>query len=199
MQRQILDKANVAALRVHGRTKILVALVNIPERRPNCVTLSQEFLESYGPLRPGHPLPRVDTVDAAKAFRRAWVKKTKDDVEVLERFLEWLFTLKLPKEPYGRPAVRLDFLAGRWEPSPRTLVEHLAVELVHSRNMLHRCERPQCRRYFVKEFSRARYCSNSCSDEMRTKGQTNWALDHREELNAKRRKLGKKPRQRKSA
>jgi hypothetical protein len=177
-------------------TNILTALVNIPgPKRADWTVRANEFVGNYGPLRPGHPSPKIDVIDAAQVFRRAWVvAKKKHEVETLESFLEWLFTLKLPREPYGRPAVRLNFLAGKWEPSPRTLVEHLAVELVRSRNMLHRCERSECGRYFVKEFSRDRYCSNRCSDEMRTMGQRQWALDHRDELNARRRKPRKKPR-----
>ncbi len=169
--------------------QILTALVNIPgQKRADWIVRAREFVGNYGPLRPGHPFPRIDVIDAAKVFRRAWTATTADEVGTLERFLEWLFTLKLPREPYGRPAVQIDFRAGKWEPSPRTLVEHLAVELVRSRNMLHRCERSECGRYFVKEFSRDRYCSNLCSDEMRTMGQRQWALNHRDELNAKRRK-----------
>jgi len=104
-----------------------------------------------------------------------------------------LFTSALAKVgihklwPEMRPAIRTNFLAGTWEPLPRTLLDALAIELVRSRKALHRCERPECRRWFVKKFSRAMYCSTWCSEIMRRQGQSQWAQDHSEEISKKRR------------
>jgi hypothetical protein len=174
--------------------KILTDLVNI-----DSIVRADKFLARHGPLHPYHP-KRVDLLQAAKIFRTAWGPKPRTEIEIMERFLETLFMWPWPNLRLGnRPAaVRLNFLTGRWEPLPRCLIERLALELVRSRRMLHRCERPKCRIYFIKEHSRARYCSGDCGEKMRAQSIENYVRDHREERNAKRRKTGGKPRKRKS-
>jgi hypothetical protein len=175
--------------------RILTELVNIPGH-PDCARRADKFLAERGPLHPKRP-KRIDVLQAAGIFRTVWgVKNNRVEVGVLERFLETLFNLPF-EGPYARPAMHLSFIAGRWEPSPRCLIESLAVELVRSRKLLARCERQDCdgNRYFVREHSRARYCSDLCRDVIRERCQKHWAQHHREEINARRRK----PRQRNAA
>jgi hypothetical protein len=68
----------------------------------------------------------------------------------------------------------------------------LAIELLRARKMLAKCERPECGRYFVKEFSRDRYCKTrvrpSCGEDMRERSVKKYQETHRKELNARRRK-----------
>jgi hypothetical protein len=173
--------------------KILSAIANVsPLSDPRWVTDANEFNKLVGQSK---LLPRLsDSVLAdseipeyAKRFRTAWTSKSEPElIPVVNGYLDEILATRNPSG--DRPVFAADFTSGRWNPRPRTLLAALAMELMRSRKMLHRCESPECQRYFVKEFNRDRYCKRSCSDEMRTKGQTKWALDHRDELNAKRRK-----------
>jgi hypothetical protein len=173
--------------------EILTDLVNA-----DSIVRADSFLATYGPLHPHRP-KRLDVLHAARIFRTAWGHpRPRFETEIMERFLETLFTWPWPNLSLGqRPAaVHLNFLTGRWEPLPRCLIERLAVELVRSRKMLHRCERQECKRFFVKEFSRARYCSRPCGEQMRETSIKKYVRDHREERNAKRRKPRRKLRKR---
>jgi hypothetical protein len=149
--------------------KILSAIANVsPLSDPRWVTDANEFNKLVGQSK---LLPRLSDSVLADSEIPEYAKRFRT------------------RNPSGdRPVFAADFTSGRWNPRPRTLLAALAMELMRSRKMLHRCESPECQRYFVKEFNRDRYCKRSCSDEMHTKGQTKWALDHRDELNAKRRK-----------
>src|SRR5690348_1976762 len=197
-----MDKKNKLALERYGARKILTDLVNIEPGQPDCKARVNTFLNSYGQLRPepdadtrvlakitdDHKLPEpsVDVLSLAAIFRTAWTP-TATEIEVLGGFIAGLFAIPA-EEGFVRPGLRLDFLKGRWSPTPRTLAESLAIELERSRKMLHRCERADCQSYFVKSFSRDRYCSTVCSEEMRSRSQLQWQRDNREKINARRRK-----------
>jgi hypothetical protein len=75
------------------------------------------------------------------------------------------------------PAVRVDFPTGNIEILPRDLLDALAVELIRSRRTIARCERRG--RFFIKTFSRDRYCSANCGTVARTEKQRNWMRDFR--------------------
>lgn len=183
-----LEAKTRRALNQWGARRILGALANVPGADdPACIVKAQGFLDRFGPLRPYVKDPVTDVIEHARRFRPAWNAKTESDYQLINALLDDIFTAGDPF--YGeRPVMAADFSSGKWQPQPRTLLDHLALELMRSRRMLHRCERPECRRYFVKEFSRDRYCSNLCSEEMRSRGQKEWAQRHREESNKRRRK-----------
>lgn len=185
-----MESKSKDALLQFGARKILVELANVSGE-----ALASQFIESYGEL---HPVRKTssDVEEAAAVFRTAW--DCPAERGAMELFIEKLFTLPVDG-PFGRPVLQLDYAGGRWEPRPRCLIEHLALELIHSRKMLHRCERPECRRYFVKAFSRDRYCRHECAEKMRSESQLQWQRDNREKINARRRKparSGKSKRQR---
>jgi hypothetical protein len=206
---QTMNEKNRAALEQLGARKILGHLANVSSREN-----AEEFVERYGPLRvrvmkvlDQHdnevdtgtfvgPFRKFDmdmeteVVNFALKFRTAWAAKTERDAWAVNRFLNDIFSPGLPGWEFP-PVMAADFATGRWEPRARTLLDALAIELMRTRKMLARCERPECERYFVKEFSRDRYCSNLCSDEMRRRGQARWVEEHREELRRKRKKTGK--------
>ena len=182
-----MDKKTKEVLGLFGPKKILADLLSVGDE-----AAARAFIEKYGPLHPKRATVH-DVLEAADVFRVSFSAKTADEMEVAARFVEMIFTLPVEGDyarpaSWDRPTIRVDFDAGRWEPVPRTLVDALAVELVRSRKNLHRCERPECGRYFVKEFSRDRYCSNLCSEDMRSRGQKEWAQRNRDELNKRGRK-----------
>ena len=132
----------------------------------------------------------TEVVEYARRFRQAWEwRKPGFDYRQFNRMLEGIFIAGDPISG-DRPTVRANFITGKWEPVPRNLLEQLAIELMGSRKMLHRCERehPKCERYMVKAFSRDRYCSHTCAEFMRSKSQSDWVERHRSEVNNRRRK-----------
>lgn len=202
----VTGENQVAAIEFRDARKMLADLVNVlsvhdtpdllnvlSSQDPGCGIRAEEFLRKHGPLRTQRLVDEV--LEYARRLRQAWWAKTESDIEVVNSMLDDIFS----SDPFSRPIVGADFGSGKWEPRPKTRLGVLAVTLMRSRRMLHRCERPDCQRYFVKDYSRDRYCSIPCSDEMRTKSQRQWALDHRDEVNARRRKPRRKPRQRKTA
>jgi hypothetical protein len=189
--------------------QILCELANVSGEKIKNEEQAQRFLAGYGPLFPvaGHQIleardshpglsmahnPVPDILHYAPRFRLAWAAKNgnPEDVKAVNSFLDDIFRPDyFSHDPLDqRPAIAADFLEGQWRPIPRTLLDDLAIELVRSRKMLHRCERPECQRYFVKEWSRDRYCSYRCSAEMRARGQSKWAQEHAQEIGRKRRK-----------
>jgi hypothetical protein len=155
------------------------------------------FLERYGPLFPGWGAEKI--LECARAFRLAWTAKTESAAEAVNGLLDSIFSADMEVEAgvqsnaffgeWPRPAVRANFLAGKWEVKPRDfLLDHLAITLMHSRRMLALCGRSDCERYFVKAFSRDKYCSSLCGEEMRSRGQRQWQQHHRRKLKAHRRK-----------
>jgi hypothetical protein len=161
-----------------------------PDSTPseNCFPTAEDFIKKYGPLRP-HPkdrdsmLAEQEAAEYARRFRQAWNVKTDFDYQVVNGHLQEVFRAGDPFS--GERGIRADFETGRWEPiAGAALLDWLALELMVSRKMLHRCERPECRRYFVKTFSRAKYCGvlrkwereldriGECSEVMRHRNQS---------------------------
>jgi hypothetical protein len=173
----------------------LTRLANVPGfDDPNWPAAASDFLRRCGPLRPHSDNPTLEKEEVpefARRFRDAWNAKTEFDVQIVNRQLEEIFEAGDP-EKGERPVVRANFATGEWEPVARTLLDALAIELMRSRKMLHRCERPECGNYFVKQHSRDRYCGlrvrPTCGEVMRERGQRDWATAHRDQLNRKRRK-----------
>jgi hypothetical protein len=195
-----MNEQNREAMQRWGTKKILGDLANVSDS-PEGYDAAGKFIARYGPLGPLPQDPEAAVVKYAKLVREAWTAKTEQNIqerkyrcEVLNGFLEEIFAAGDPFKG-ERSVIRANFEAGKWEPMPRTLLHVLAIELMRSRKMLHRCERPECGRFLVKEFSRDRYCSLACSETMREMGQTRWALEHRKELNQRRRKPKGKGRQ----
>jgi hypothetical protein len=190
-----LTAENRAALDRWGARKILGALANVSAEAQRNVEDEQKFIANYGPLYLGSATPPFDVGYYAGRFRLAWTVKDLRDpqaVEAVNRFLNDIFAIDfLSGNPDELPAISADFSTGKWEPVVRNLLDVLARELMRSRKMLHRCERPECARYMVKEFSRDRYCSRSCAEEMRSRSQVEWAQQNRHEIKRRRRK-GKK-------
>jgi hypothetical protein len=212
-----MNEKNEAALSQWGAKQILSELVNVPTREyllsefvggqakppsPEDAARAQKFFEKNGPLLHNHGDKNDQAINhlllSASGFRRAW-KAMDDDEEarLLNLHLDDIFSYeapvgKLPAAFYGvRPVFAADFRSGRWRPIPRTLLDRLALELVDSRKMLHVCERPECQRYFVKEFSRDRYCSVRCGGLMRKLGQSTWARENRKAVAPKAKKKRK--------
>jgi hypothetical protein len=184
MQKQ-MDDQNKAALLDPGARKILSDLANVPSS-DNCTWVSevQKFIGRYGALRDAQD-PDIEVLEYARRFREIWAAKSEEEYQRANGFLEEVFVAPDQFSPM-RPIA--DFATGRWEPRPRTLLEHLIIEIMHSRKMLHRCERSECKKYFVKAWSRDRYCSNLCGEKGRASSLERYHEKHREERNAKRRK-----------
>jgi len=200
-----IDEKKMPAIELRDARVILGDLVNVlsvddtpdtlnvlSSQNPVCYQLAEQFISKHGALR-DKQFPS-EVLEYARRFRLAWwAKNDPAKIPEVNSMLDDIFS----SDPFSHPIVGADFAAGKWEPRPKTLLGLLAVTLLRSRRMLHRCERPECRRYFVKPHSRAMYCSDWCSKEMRTRGQTEWAVNHRDHLNARRRKPHRKPGRRK--
>jgi hypothetical protein len=189
-----LDEKTKAVLAQYGAKWILGDLADIPpEEDPESEARVLQFLAQYVPLRPYVELTPSqkedvefgDVIYCAKFLRQAWAAKTKEEITKVNESLEWIFS---PTNYRERPALRVDFDTGRYEPRPRWLMDVLAIELIRSRGMLHRCERPECQRHFVRTPDRRRYCSEGCSREMRSRKLSQYRQDNRDELNRRRRK-----------
>jgi hypothetical protein len=174
-----------------GAKKILVDLVNVDDDGA-----AQKFVERYGPLRPRHAgdvdegeyNPAADVCTWTLSFRRAWdAHRSQEETARLNEALDWAFVEAWLERTTDHPVLHVDFDTGQYRPEPVTLLEFLAVELVRSRKMLHRCEWPECQRYFVKDFSRDRYCQRKCAEQARAKGQSDWIKRKRQEQKKKRR------------
>jgi hypothetical protein len=196
-----MDEKNKNALLQWGPRKILSDLVNLPDQ-PSESTLRSagEFVERYGALtRAGRGEPDYEhllvqshvAIRYAGLFRSAWPGPERN-IQLVNEFLDAIFAAAWTFDRGEHPAIRADFATGTWKPEPRTLLDVLGITLMESRKMLYRCERPDCQKYFVKAFSRDRYCSNRCSELMRSRGQLQWQRDNREIINARRRKPSKK-------
>jgi len=175
--------------------EILVELVNLDSTDDSA---AEEFMKRHGELKKNEPA--IYTLEWAQKFRKAWEWRelTQEQIErTVNRYLEDIFKVDQPTFANlgPRPALRADFMRNRWEPYPRNLLDRLALELMRSRKMLHVCENPECHRFFIKSFSRDRYCSIVCGEKMRNIGQREWAKQNREEVNRRRRK----PKQRRTA
>jgi hypothetical protein len=169
---------------------------------------ARDFIDRFGPLRPwvGKALAPLfdditDVMMWSNEFRTAWiVPRTKDVIRDVNEALSSLFESREHakadpfrlRPPEDRPILQPDFVAGKLIPIPRTLADALAIELLRANRALDRCRNPECKRLFVKAYSRDRHCSAECGDLMRGKGQRRWAEEHREELNRRRRKAGRK-------
>jgi hypothetical protein len=169
---------------------------------------AQEFIDRFGRLRPwvGEVLtPLMDDVTdvmiESNMFRTAWiVPRTKDVIRDVNSTLSSLLQSQMPwrSDPFSiappetRPILQPDFAAGKLTTIPRTLADALAIELLRAHRALDRCRNPDCKRVFVKAYSRDRYCRPRCADLMRGQGQRRWTEEHREELNRRRRKAGRK-------
>ena len=174
--------------------QILVELVNLDSTDDSA---AQAFVDRHGPLKKNEPV--IYVLEWAQKFREAWKWRELTDERIertVNRYLEDIFKVDDPTfENLGpRPALRADFMRDRWEPYPRNLLDSLALELMRSRKMLHVCENPDCHRYFIKSFSRDRYCSMLCGEKMRNLGQREWAKQNRETINRRRRKPSTKRR-----
>ena len=171
---------------------------------------AEAFVDRFGRLRPWvHDTdvmvwnPATDVMVWANNFRTAWsVPRTKDVIKDVNDALSSLFESRLRylkpdpfrglRTPEARPILQPNFASGRLTPIPRTLADALAIELLRAHRALARCGNPECKRLFVKAYSRDGHCSVECGDLMRGKGQRRWAEEHREELNRRRRKAGRK-------
>lgn len=174
--------------------QILVELVNLDSTDESA---AQELVARHGPLKKGEATKYVG--EWAQKFRFVWTWKTRTsekEIETINRYMEDIFKADEPtlEHLYQRPALTADFLAGKWKPQPRTLLDRLALQLMQSRKMLHVCEKSDCGRYFIKEFSRDKYHHMLCSQTMRRIGQSESAKKNREEINRRRRKPTKKRR-----
>src|SRR5262245_2651218 len=168
--------------------QILVELVNLDSTDDSA---AQTFVDRHAPLKQGEATIYVG--EWAQKFRFIWEwkqRKTEKEIETINRYMEDIFKAEEPTlaNLYQRPGLTADFHTGDWKPQPRNLLDRLALLLMEKRKMLHRCENPECRRYFIKEFSRDKYHNNLCSEKMRAIGQRESARRNREEVNSRRRK-----------
>jgi hypothetical protein len=202
-----MEEKNRIALERPGVRKILADFINL--FHPEAHLSLTEFRERYGPLLissedkdPIQPVVDKMVLRYARDFATALdaemkterqseaINKTLDEILGHATYATFLIQAGMSETVLSIPsAIRADFLSGAWEPTSRTLLDALAIELMRSRKLLRRCERPECRLYFVKTFSRDRYCSNLCSEEMRRRGQDQWVSEHRQEINRRRRNL----------
>lgn len=180
-------------------------LANVPSFDDrNWPARASEFVDKYGRLLPPSQVSALDgseIAEYAKRFRIAWdAKNDPEKVAVVNSLLNEIFAASGSQKtrPFkGDPPVfSADFELGKWTPRPRTLLDVLAIELMRSRKMLHRCE--ACQRYFVKRYSREKYCKQRCGEIGREKTLEKYHEKHREERNAKRRQNHRKPHKRNS-
>jgi hypothetical protein len=178
------------------KNKVALAdFLDIPDNDPQTsLERLRAFSNTYGPLlaKGEDKFQGLATVivGIAREFAAAWDAKTVREAEAINKLIDRILGTDIYKDilvkvgmpdaaTRVRPVILTNFRAGTWEPEARTLLDTLAITLVRSRKALHRCERPECRRYFVKTFSRARYCCVECSEDMRRRGQSESARRRR--------------------
>ncbi len=202
MQYALDERAKAALAQRNGAKKILTELVNLnPKDDPDNVAEAQTFLNRYGSLDPRSDHPELDVLAWASIFRFAWNARTPEEIERTGRHLDNIFKAEVDlTNLYERPAIVADFATGTWKPEPRYLLDHLGLQLMESSRMLHRCENPDCDRYFIKGKGHKKYCNlwsrwdreidrvGTCADIMRRRGQYNSVERNREAINARRRK-----------
>jgi hypothetical protein len=164
--------------------KVIGSISEIPVPRPMTVADYQhcgleekitEFLLHYGPLRliwASKHEPGNVVLSFAQFFQNMWKTHTGPDVRRLNSVLNLIFKATEISGKYAGPAIQADFLTGKFDIVPRDLLDALALEFMRSRKALSRCER--CTRFFIKTFSRDRYCSTDCGTEARTEAQREW-------------------------
>jgi hypothetical protein len=161
---------------------------------PACRDEAQRFIDMYGPLTPESSEPIQEVLQTALKLRRAWIAQKPAEYLEVNQFINEVLSGRADSRGLF-PALQAYFETGRFELIPRTLLEVLIAELMHSRRRLKRCERPECQRHFVKQHARHRYCSGFCSDTMRSQYLKDWQAEHSAELKekrAKRRKYAKR-------
>lgn len=216
MQLRVMDEKNKAALANPGSKKILADFMNLADSDAARMDAQaraerlQEFHDKHGPLIASGEEHLPVLVEAlymcALGFGMALEVKTPEShkvssfrVESVNQLLDGILGSGMYAAAFAQagvpfaavsvpPAIRTDFIGRKWEPVPRTLLDALAIELVHSRRLLHQCEQTGCERYFVKTHGRDKTCSLLCSEERSKARISNWQLKHREELNQRRRK-----------
>jgi len=166
--------------------QVLTELANMPAEAED---EARRFLAKHGVLRQWkqpwslQPLSQLALTDEqsikdvlllAAEFRRAWNAAAGQDEKEMRHvsdFIDSVFT-SAPGELWA--VMSADFSTGKWEPIPRDLLDRLVLRLMRSRNMLHRCENPDCQKYIVKEYSNDKYCSHRCSGLMRKRKLKQW-------------------------
>ena len=164
----------------------LIDLLNLPEEDdPTFQRRAEEFVLRHGTLREQFTEALPILAKIASEFRILWnfgMLATRDPQAVPGRqsaILDVIFDPLLANraKEYPVPAVRPNFLTGEFEVYPRDPLDAVALEYMRSRKAIHRCER--CSRFFIKTFSRERYCSTNCGTESRTEAQREWMRSFR--------------------
>lgn len=181
-----MDKRSEETLKRWGAERILTDLVNIPRLGDSeSLPRAKAFIDRYGALRPEVSDPSTVLL-LALAFQKAW--DASRDPEAVGSLMDDVFAPRRHARFYGeKAAITADsFSRGKFTAAPRDMLDALGMELLRSRKRLHRCERAECGRYFVKTHSRDRYCSTVCSEEIQRQRQATWVREHRKPRKGKR-------------
>jgi hypothetical protein len=181
------------ALAQYGAAEIAASLADVPDEDAGGRQEAEKFVRMYGPLTPldidtsiGMLTPWTDDKAAdqvlrvAGFFRSIWkAKKTREQIDGINANLNLIFNWIRDRKPGGEALMRADFDTGEFLPVPRTLLEVLIIELMHSRNRLIYCGRPECGRHLIQQSSRHKYCSAFCSEDMRARKLQAWHKQQR--------------------
>lgn len=201
-----MDSKNAQAL-TYGAEYLLSKFVNLPDS-PDNAEPAREFQGLFGDLYSGLDPSRYWV--HVFIFRNIWKWRDRpagaQDAgvyvrNVFNRELAGMPETGTAADPRFRPALTVDFAAGRIAVVPDTLLDFLALSVLVHNNDLAYCERRKCPHpYFVKTHSRQRFCSHECANSVRQKKKERWWRDNREAFTAKwrkERKLQKSERKRK--
>jgi len=189
-----MDSKNAQAL-AYGAEYLLSKFVNLPDSPANTEP-AREFQTLFGDLYPGLAPARYWV--HVFIFRRIWKWRDRpagaQDAgayirNIFNRDLAQMPETETANDPRFRPAMTVDFAAGKITVVPETLLDYLAASLLVHNNDLACCERRKCRHpYFVKTHSRQRFCSHECANSVRQRKKQQWWRDNRETFTTKWRK-----------
>ena len=142
-----------------------------------------------------------------RQFRRVWTAKSdaaKLDAEV---YIEHIFDRSGPlweaylrqKRRFPRPALGIDFSAGRIRVKPETLLDAFALALLTYKDKLGFCQRDGCSHpYILKSHARQRFCAG-CAKVVRARKKEEWWAKNRVRFLTKWRKQRKAASRKKSS
>jgi hypothetical protein len=162
--------------------KALTDLVNLPRSDdPAWPRAAELFISKHGPLRDGWA--EAEAIEYARRLRDVWKAGMNGrEIGAANATLNDIFKAGDPIKGEG-PALSADLAEARVAPAPKSLLHELALELLHSKRSLSRCD--ACGRYFIKEFSRDKTCSIGCAQQHRNEYQSQLMAERRKG-NAKR-------------
>lgn len=167
--------------------RALLALLNVGIDDINVSARIQNFIKTFGPLRdprvPGDRdpeylhTPEQTVFGLVRLFTSAICSVALPEEQhrfIVNRNLGLIFNDSVTIECVTyQTALDVDIVEGTVEPTPRDLLDAMALELLRSRKEIARCG--ICDKFFYRQFSKDKFCSHVCTAESRRRTRLDWA------------------------